>query len=82
MMILIPIKTDNGRLKTVDVIRYIKNHFPQIKVPDIDIMNISLSMLTLAEDNTKKCIDGLLEGVTWNNEKCKYTDYKCTLVFA
>ena len=42
MMILIPIKTDNGRLKTVDVIRYIKNHFPQIKVPDIDIMNVSL----------------------------------------
>ena len=45
-------------------------------------MTISLSMLTLAEDNTKKCIDGLLEGVTWNNEKCAYTDYKCTLVFA
>ena len=62
MMVLIPIKTDNGRLKTVDVIRYIKNHFPQIKVPDIDIMNVSLSMLTLSNDNTRKCLKGIFVG--------------------
>ena len=44
---------------------YIMENVPKIKIPaDMDIMNVSLSMLTLAEDNTKKCIDGLLEGVT------------------
>lgn len=75
--------TNNGKITVRDVLCYIMQNVPQIKITaDMDIMNISLSMLTLADDSTKKCIDGLLEGVTWNNEKCAYTDYKCTLVFA
>ena len=81
MMILIPIKTDNGRLKTVDVIRYIKNHFPQIKVPDIDIMNVSLSMLTLSNDNTRKCLKGTFVGTKWNNNLCVYTEGTLELIF-
>lgn len=80
-MILIPIKTDNGRLKTVDVIRYIKNHFPQIKVPDIDIMNVSLSMLTLSNDNTRKCLKGTFVGTKWNNSLCVYTEGTLELIF-
>ena len=81
MMVLIPIKTDNGRLKTVDVIRYIKNHFPQIKVPDIDIMNVSLSMLTLSNDNTRKCLKGTFVGTKWNNSLCVYTEGTLELIF-
>ena len=81
MMILIPIKTDNGRLKTVDVIRYIKNHFPQIKVPDIDIMNVSLSMLALSNDNTGKCLKGTFVGTKWNNSLCVYTEGTLGLIF-
>ena len=81
MMILIQIKTDNGRLKTVDVIRYIKNHFPQIKVPDIDIMNVSLSMLTLSNDNTRKCLKGTFVGTKWNNSLCVYTEGTLELIF-
>ena len=80
-MILIPIKTDNGRLKTVDVIRYIKNHFPQIKVPDIDIMNVSLSMLTLSNDNTRKCLKGTFVGTKWNSSLCVYTEGTLELIF-
>ena len=73
----------DGKITVKNTMLYIMENVPQIKIhADMDIMNISLSMLTLTEDNTKKCIDGLLEGVTWNNEKCAYTDYKCTLVFA
>ena len=81
MMILIPIKTDNGRLKTVDVIRYIKNHFTQIQVPDIDIMNVSLSMLTLSNDNTRKCLKGTFVGTKWNNSLCVYTEGTLELIF-
>ena len=73
----------DGKITVKNTMLYIMENVPQVKIPaDIDIMDISLSMLTLAEDSTKKCIDGLLEGVIWNNEKCTYTDYKCTLIFA
>ena len=72
-----------GKITVKNTMLYIMENIPQVKIPaDMDIMDISLSMLTLADDNTKKCINGLLEGITWNNEKCAYTDYKCTLVFA
>ena len=72
----------DGKITVKNTMLYIMQNVPQIKVPDIDIMDISLSMLTLAEDSTKKCINGLLEGANWNDEKCMYTTYKCTLVFA
>lgn len=79
---IIPVDSD-GKITVKNTILYIIENVPQVKIPaDIDIMDISLSMLTFSKDNTKNCIDGLLEGVTWNNEKCTYTDYKCTLIFA
>ena len=72
----------DGKITVKNTMLYIMQNVPQIRIPaDIDIMDISLSMLTLAEDSRKKCVDGLLEGVTWNDEKCAYTDYKCTLIF-
>lgn len=73
----------DGKITVKNTMLYIMQNVPQIRIPaDIDIMDISLSMLTLAEDSRKRCVDGLLEGVTWNDEKCAYTDYKCTLIFA
>ena len=75
------INLHDGRLKTVDVIRYIKNHFPQIQVPDIDIMNVSLSMLTLSNDNTRKCLKGTFVGTKWNNSLCVYTEGTLELIF-
>ena len=70
----------DGKITVKNTMLYIMEHVPQVKIPtDMDIMDISLSMLTLAKDNTKKCVNGLLEGVTWNNEKCAYTDYKISL---
>ena len=73
----------DGKITVKNTMLYIMQNVPQIRIPaDIDIMDISLSMLTLAEDSRKRCVDGLLEGITWNDEKCAYTDYKCTLIFA
>ena len=72
----------DGKITVKNTMLYIMQNVPQIRIPaDIDIMDISLSMLTLAEDSRKRCVDGLLEGITWNDEKCAYTDYKCTLIF-
>ena len=58
---------------------YIMQNIPQIKVPDTDINTISLSQLTLTEDNTKKCVDGYTEGITWIGGRC--TEYQFTLIF-
>lgn len=70
-----------GKITVKNTMLYIMENIPQVKIPaDMDIMNVSLSMLTLAKDNTKKCIDGYAEGISWINEKC--TQYKFTLVFA
>ena len=52
---------------------------PEIKVPDADITKIPLATLTLAEDSTKKCVDGIVEGITWIGERC--TEYQFTLIF-
>lgn len=70
-----------GKITVKNIMLYIMENVPQVKIPaDMDIMDISLSMLTLAKDNTKKCVDGYAEGITWINGKC--TQYKFTLVFA
>ena len=71
--------TNNGKITVRDVLCYIMQNIPQIKVPDTDINTISLSQLTLTEDNTKKCVDGYAEGTTWINGKC--TQYVFTLIF-
>ena len=69
----------DGKITVKNVLEYIMQNVPQIKVPDTDINTISLSQLTLAEDNTKKCVDGYAEGTTWINGKC--TQYVFTLIF-
>ena len=70
---------NNGKITVRDVLYYIIQNIPQIKVPDTDISTISLSQLTLTEDRTKKCVDGIAEGRTWINGKC--TQYVFTLIF-
>ena len=70
---------NDGKITVKNVLEYIMQNVPQIKVPDTDINTISLSQLTLAEDNTKKCVDGYAEGTTWINGKC--TQYVFTLIF-
>ena len=71
---------NNGKITVRDVLCYIMQNIPQIRIPDADINTIPLADLTLAKDNTKKCVDGYAEGTTWINGKC--TQYKFTLVFA
>ena len=71
----------DGKITVKNIMLYIMKNLPQVKIPaDMDIMNVSLSMLTLAKDSTKKCINGYAEGISWINGKC--TQYKFTLVFA
>ena len=71
--------TNNGKITVRDVLYYIMQNISQIKVPDTDINTISLSQLTLTEDRTKKCVDGIAEGRTWINGRC--TQYVFTLIF-
>ena len=70
---------NNGKITVRDILYYIMQNIPQIKVPDADISTISLSQLTLTEDKNKKCVDGIAEGRTWINGKC--TQYVFTLIF-
>ena len=70
---------NDGKITVKNVLEYIMQNIPQIKVPDADINKIPLADLTLAEDNTKKCVDGYAEGTTWINGKC--TQYVFTLIF-
>ena len=70
---------NNGKITVRDVLCYIMQNIPQIKVPDTDINTISLSQLTLTEDSTKKCVDGYTEGITWIGGRC--TEYQFTLIF-
>ena len=70
---------NDGKITVKDVLEYIMQNIPQIKVPDADINKIPLADLTLAEDNTKNCVDGYAEGTTWINGKC--TQYVFTLIF-
>ena len=70
----------DGKITVRSTLEHIKQTIPQIKIPDTDINTIPLADLTLAKDNTKKCVDGYAEGTTWINGKC--TQYKLTLVFA
>lgn len=69
----------DGKITVKNVLEYIMQNVPQIKVPDADINTISLSQLTLAEDSTKKCVDGYAEGTTWIGGRC--TEYQFTLIF-
>ena len=74
------ITADNdGKITVKNVLEYIMQNVPQIKVPDADIARIPLADLTLTEDNTKKCVDGYTEGITWIDGRC--TEYQFTLIF-
>ena len=70
---------NDGKITVKNVLEYIMQNVPQIKVPDADIARIPLADLTLTEDNTKKCVDGYTEGITWINGIC--TQYVFTLIF-
>ena len=67
------------KITVKNVLEYIMQNVPQIKVPDADITKIPLATLTLTKDNTKKCIDGYTEGITWIGGRC--TEYQFTLIF-
>ena len=76
--ITIPIKTDKkGKLITVNALIQIKNYTDRIIFPNIDINNISLSMLTL--ENGKKCIRGYYIGKKWDGDK--WTNGDLELIF-
>ena len=70
---------NNGKITVRDVLCYIMQNVPQIKVPDADITKIPLAALTLADDGNKKCVDGIAEGITWIGGRC--TEYQFTLIF-
>ena len=70
---------NDGKITVKNVLEYIMQNIPQIKVPDADINKIPLADLTLTEDNTKKCVDGYTEGITWISGRC--TEYQFTLIF-
>ena len=70
---------NDGKITVKNVLEYIMQNVPQIKVPDADIARIPLADLTLTEDNTKKCVDGYIEGITWIGGRC--TEYQFTLIF-
>ena len=69
----------DGKITVKNVLEYIMQNVPQIKVPDADITKIPLATLTLTEDNTKKCVDGYTKGITWIGGRC--TEYQFTLIF-
>ena len=92
MRIIFTINPDaNGRITVTNVIKYIRQNVPHIKVPDADITNIPLAWeplmfgfqpladLTVAEDNTKHCVDGYASGKKWENGK--FIEYEFTLIF-
>lgn len=70
---------NDGKITVKNVLEYIMQNIPEIKVPDANIARIPLADLTLAEDNTKKCVDGYAEGTTWIGGRC--TKYQFTLIF-
>lgn len=69
----------DGKITVTNTLKYIMQNVPEIKVPDADITKIPLADLTLADDSTKKCVEGYAEDKTWINGKC--TQYIFTLIF-
>ena len=70
---------NDGKITVKNVLEYIMQNIPQIKVPDADVTKIPLAALTLADDGNKKCVDGIAEGITWIGGRC--TEYQFTLIF-
>lgn len=72
------IDTD-GKITVKEILTYIIQNLPEIKVPNTDIMQIPLAALTLSEDNTKHCINGEILGKEWQDGR--YIEYEITLIF-
>ena len=70
---------NDGRITVTNTLEYIMQNIPESKVPDADISKIPRADLTLADDSTKKCVDGIAEGRTWIGGRC--TEYQFTLIF-
>ena len=70
---------NDGKITVTNTLKYIMQNVPEIKVPDADINKIPLAALTLADDTTKHCVDGIAEGRTWIGGRC--TEYQFTLIF-
>lgn len=70
---------NDGKITVTNTLKYIIQNVPQIKVPDADIATIPLATLTLTDDSTKKCVDGYVSGLKWDNGK--FTEYEFTLIF-
>ena len=68
-----------GKITVKEVLSYIMQNMPEIKVPDADIMQIPLAALTLSDDSNKHCVDGEMCGKKWQDRK--YTEYEITLIF-
>lgn len=48
----------DGKITVKEILNHIIQNLPEIKVPDVDIMQIPLAALTLSDDSNKHCIDG------------------------
>ena len=69
----------DGKITVKEILTYIIQNLPEIKVPDTDIMQIPLAALALSEDSTKHCIDGEAYAKKWKDGR--YTEYEITLIF-
>lgn len=69
----------DGKITVKEILIYIIQNLPEIKVPDADIMQIPLAALALSEDSTKHCIDGEAYVKKWKDGR--YTEYEITLIF-
>ena len=69
----------DGKITVKNVLEYIMQNVPQIKVPDADITKIPLATLTLVDDTTKHCVDGYASGLKWENGR--FIEYQVTLIF-
>ncbi len=69
----------DGKITVKEILTYIIQNLPEIKVPDADIMQIPLAALTLSDDSNKHCIDGEICGRKW--QYGKYIEYEITLIF-
>lgn len=69
----------DGKITVKEILIYIIQNLPEIKVPDTDIMQIPLAALTLSDDSEKHCIDGEAYAKKWKNGR--YTEYEISLIF-
>ena len=69
----------DGKITVKEVLSYIMQNMPEIKVPDADIMQIPLAALTLSDDSNKHCVAGEMCSKKWQDGK--YTEYEIILIF-